>query len=225
MSNDSIMVRLRRANPVPETPAGDDSDLFSRLTASPGDPRVTNGRARRPAKSHRRLLILALAAAVAALLASTAFALSQWLGGDVVRPPVTHQEYLDAQKLLHLPPGAAWPTFNMPPANTVTTRGGGGGQAVLIAMNAWECYWVGAIHRGDTAAGQEAHTQLNGFLANNVYEAPEGAPEGWTPTPFPSGPFAVFANDGGLESVRRNYVQAAAGHPKGLEQSCRANAQ
>ena len=27
MSNDSIMVRLRRANPVPETPAGDDSDL------------------------------------------------------------------------------------------------------------------------------------------------------------------------------------------------------
>ena len=221
MSNDSIMVRLRRANPVPETPAGDVSDLFSRITALPQDSDGSS-RPKRPTR-RRRAVILVLAVGIAALLASTAFAISQLIGGDVVRPPVTRQEYLDAQKQLVLPPGVAWPTFNMPPANSVTTRGGGGGQAVLTAMNNWECYWVDAIHRGDSAAGQEAHAQLDRLLETNVYQAPEGASEGWVPSPFPSQPFVAFAHDGGLDWIRNNYVQAAAGHPRGLEQSCRAN--
>lgn len=223
MSNDSIMVRLRRANPVPESPAGDDSDLFSRITALPQGS-ATGDRAERPTRRRRRALILALAVGIAALLASTAFAISQWIGGDVVRPPVTRQEYLDAQKVLTLPTGASWPTFNMPPANSVTTRGGGGGRAVLTAMNAWECYWVDAIHRGDSAAGQDAHAQLDRLLANNVYQAPEGASEGWVPSPFPSQPFVAFAHDGGLDWIRQNYMLAAAGHPARLAQSCRANA-
>jgi hypothetical protein len=35
---------------------------------------------------------------------------------------------------------------------------------------------------------------------------------------------AVFAHDGGLDSIRANYAAAAAGHPRGLAQSCYANA-
>jgi hypothetical protein len=222
MSNDSITNRLRRANPVPAIPAPHDSALFARIVAAPGDPELAN---RRPArlKPRRRVLIAAMAAGVAALLASTAFAVSQLLGGDVVKPVVTRQEYLDAQKQLALPPGAAWPEFIMPESNSVTGRGAGGGQAVLVAMNAWECYWVGAIERGDAAAGREAHAQLDNLLAHNVLEAPAGASENWTPTPLPTQPFVAFAHDGGLDWIRNNYVQAAAGHPAGLAQSCRAN--
>ena len=223
MSNDSITTRLRRANPVPATPASEDAALFTRIVASPGDPTLANGRPAQLSTRRRRVLIAAMAAGVAALLASTAFAVSQLLGGDVVKPVVTREEYLAAQKQLALPPGASWPEFNMPESNSVTSRGAGGGHAVLVAMNAWECYWVGAIKRGDAAAGREAHAQLDKLLANNVLEAPVGASENWTPTPLPTHPFVAFAHDGGLDWIRNNYVQAAAGHPAGLAQSCRAN--
>jgi hypothetical protein len=220
MSNDSIMVRLRRANPVPETPAGDDTDLFDRITALPQD--SASARPERPTR--RRALILVVAVGIAALLASTAFAISQLIGGDVVRPPVTRQEYLDAQKELALPPGVSWPEFNMPEENSVTSRGAGGGRAVMVAQNAWECYWVDAIKSGDVAAGERAHAELNNLLANNILEAPAGASENWAPTPLPTKPFAVFAHDGGLAWVKQNYVLAAAGHPARLAQTCRANA-
>ena len=223
MSNDSITTRLRRANPVPAIQATQDSALFARIVATPGDPELANGQPARLKTRRRRVLIAALAGAVAALLASTAFAVSQLLGGDVVKPVVTRQEYLDAQKQLVLPPGASWPEFIMPEENSVTGRGAGGGQAVLVAMNAWECYWVAAIERGDEGAGREAHAQLDNLLAHNVLEAPAGASENWTPTPLPTHPFVAFAHDGGLDWIRNNYVQAAAGHPAGLAQSCRAN--
>jgi hypothetical protein len=223
MNSDSITNRLRRANPVPALAAPPDSALFARIVATPGDPRLANDRATRLSTRRRRVLIAAVAAGVAALLASTAFAVSQLLGGDVVKPVVTREEYLDAQKQLVLPPGARWPEFNMPESNSVTGRGAGGGQAVLVAMNAWECYWVAAIERGDAAAGGEAHAQLDNLLAHNVLEAPAGASENWMPTPLPTHPFVAFAHDGGLDWIRNNYVQAAAGHPAGLAQSCRAN--
>jgi hypothetical protein len=223
MSNHSIMTRLRQANPVPGAAAAEDFPLFARIVATAGDPGLANGRPARLSARRRRVLIAAVAAGAAALLASTAFAVSQLFGGDVVKPVVTRQEYLDAQKQLVLPPGASWPEFNMPESNSVTGRGAGGGQAVLVAMNAWECYWVAAIERGDTAAGREAHARLDNLLANNVLEAPAGASENWTPRPLPTHPFVAFAHDGGLDWIRNNYVQAAAGHPAGLAQSCRAN--
>jgi hypothetical protein len=222
MSNDSI-TRLRRANPVRAGVTADDTELFARIVGSPGDPSVARGLAARRSSRRRRVLVVAVAAVVAALVASTAYAVSQLLGGDVVRPVVTREEYLAAQKQLVLPPGARWPEFNIPESNSVTGRGAGGGQAVLIAMNAWECYWVSAIRRGDAAAGRQAHTQLDNLLTNNVLEAPAGASENWTPTPLPTHPFVAFAHDGGLDRIRNNYVQAAAGHPAGLAQSCRAN--
>ena len=108
--------------------------------------------------------------------------------------------------------------------NSVTSKGAGGGHAVLIAMNAWECYWVKAIRDGDTAAGQQAQKQLSTLLAQNVIVAPAGAPEDWTPPNPPKAPYVTYANDGGLEWVRATYALAAAGHPRRLAQSCRANA-
>jgi hypothetical protein len=223
MSTDSIMVRLRRANPVPRAARAEDAELLARITALQADPRLT-APAQRPRR--RRALVLALAIGLTALLASTAFAVSHWIGGDVVRLSVTKREYLAAQKQLTLPPGYAWPRFRFPPdaARIVTSRGAGGGQAVLTAQNAWECYWVDAIRRDDVAAAQRAHARLNGLLARNFYEAPAGAPENWAPTPLPTKPFAVFAHDGGLDWVRATYRQAAAGDARNLAQSCRANA-
>jgi hypothetical protein len=227
MSTESIMLRLRRANPVPhlltQAPAGDSNELFARITAEPADSSLA-GRVRR-VEHRRRVLVLAFALVVAALLASTAFAITQWwIGGDVVPPPVTEQEYLDAQNELTLPPGVAWPEFHIREQNSVTGRGAGGGHAVLVAMNAWECYWVDAIKRSDESAGQRAHDELNKLLANNVIEAPAGASENWAPTPLPTRPTVAFAHDGGLDWIKNTYRQAAAGNPSNLISSCKANA-
>jgi hypothetical protein len=158
-----------------------------------------------------------------ALLASTAYALSNWVFSSAVGPKVTKQEYRQAQHELTLPPGVTWPKLHVDP-NSVTGRGAGGGSAVLISQNAWECYWVDAIGRGDTEGQQRARRELAALLANNILVAPAGAPENWTPPNPPTVPFATFANDGGLEWIRENYALAAAGHPQRLTQSCRANA-
>ena len=67
-----------------------------------------------------------------AMLATTAFAVANWFG-DVVKPAVTKQEYKTAQSELALPPGVTWPELNVDP-NSVTSRGGGGSSAVMVAM-------------------------------------------------------------------------------------------
>jgi hypothetical protein len=224
MSTESIILRLRKANPAAEATAGEQADLFERITSLPLDPRLTGDLPARSLLHRRRAVVLAFALGVAALLASTAFAVSHWIGGDVVRPPVTRQEYLSAQKELTLPPGVDWPAFPMPQPNSVTSRGGGGGHAVMVAKNAWECYWVEAIRAGDATAELRARDELDNLLAHNILEAPAGAPEGWTPTPLPTVPFVAFAHDGGLDWIRAAYAQAAAGHPHNLIQSCRVNA-
>ena len=94
----------------------------------------------------------------------------------------------------------------------------------MTAQNAWECYWVDAIRTHDAAAAARAHDALNALLAHNAYEAPEGAPEEWTPTPLPTQPFMVYAHDDGLALTRARYRRAAAGDARSLAQSCRANA-
>jgi hypothetical protein len=222
MTSESTYDRLRAANPVPFIEETDSLDLFRQITELAGDPRLDNP----PRKSfiRRRGVALAVAFAVAALLASTAFAISRLVGGDVVGPSVTREEYLRAQSQLTLPPGATWPDIHFPPENSVTPRGGGGGVAVLNAQNAWECYWVREIRRGDVPAQRQAHAALSALLTNNILEAPAGAPEDYTPANPPSVPYAVFAHDGGLDRIRAAYAAAAAGHPRNLIQSCRANA-
>jgi hypothetical protein len=216
MKTDSTLLRVRRANPEPVVPIVDPGDLFTEITALPRD---TSGRS----PNRRRGLALAVACAVAIVLVSTAYAVSNWVFSDAVGPDVTKAEYLAAQHELELPPGATWPSIRFQ-ANSVTGRGAGGGHAVLIAQNAWECYWVNAIRAGDTRAATRARRELQSLLDHNILEAPAGAPEDWLPANPPAVPWVAFAHDGGLNWIRQNYALAAAGHPRGLEQSCRANA-
>lgn len=218
MTMDPTLARLRAANPVPEAPPVDDAVLFAQITASPRD-----GRRPRSALGARQpRLVIALALLGVGVLGSSAYAISNLLDGHVVKPPVTRSEYLAAQRQLALPPGYRWPELRVP-SNSVTTIGGGGGHAVVIAKNAWECFWADAITRGDRRAQRSARTELDELTARHVVVAPTGAPEDWVPPKPPAVPYAVFANDGGLEWIREGYQQAAAGHPARLIASCRAN--
>jgi hypothetical protein len=219
MTTDTSMLQLRSANPFPEPASVDDADLFARIITLPPDSRLRA----RTSPYRRRVLVVGLALAVMALLASTAFAISNWIGADAVKPPVTRNEYRLAQHELTLPPGYSWPALHIPP-DTVTGPGAGGGRAVDAALTAWQCYWVQTIRSGNTAAQTRAHTELNALLDNNVIVAPANASENWTPPNPPKQPYAVFADDGGLQWSREMYAQAAAGHPQRLIQSCRANA-
>ena len=214
-----ILLRLRSANPVPRPENVSDADLFARITALPPDPRL-----RPHAPAYRRpVLVLVALVAAAALLASAAFAVSQWIFPSAVGPKVTWSEYRRAQHHLTLPPGYSWPGLHIP-AHTVTSPGAGGGHAVLAAKNSWECYWVKAIRNRDAAGERRAHRELEALLDNNVIVAPPDASENWTPPNPPKAPYAVFAHDGGLQWVQETYRLAAAGHPQRLIDSCRANA-
>lgn len=218
MTTDPSIVRLRGANPVSQPAVVHAPELFARIIALPADSRLE----RPQAPGSRRFLVLALALLIMALLASTAFAISNWVLGDAVKPDVTKAEYRVAQHALTLPPGYSWPALHVDP-DSVTGRGAGGGHAVLAAENAWECYWVKAIRTGDTTAQQRAHDELEALLDNNVLVAPAGASENWTPPNPPQHPFATFADDGGFQWKREAYAQAAAGHPQRLIDSCGAN--
>jgi len=221
MKSDALLTRLRAANPEPLVVQTDSLDLFNEITAEAADPRLTEP-ARRPL-FRRRGLALVVAFGVV-VLASTAFTISRIVADDVVGPDVTRVEYQQAQSRLELPPGATWPPFHTGPANSVTPRGAGGGIAVLTAQNAWECYWVRSIRAGDTAGQARAHAALDNLLAHNIREAPAGASENFAPPVSPEVPQVFFAHDGGLDWIRHSYAAAAAGHPRNLIDSCRANA-
>jgi hypothetical protein len=223
MKSEALLIRLQAANPQPLVVQNDSLDLFNEITLLPADPRLS-ATARKPFFRRRPGLTLAIAFAVAALLASTAFAISRIVFDNVVGPDVTKAEYLAAQSQLELPPGATWPHIGFGPANSVTGRGAGGGMAVLNAQNAWECYWARAIRNGDKEAQSRAHTALNALLAHNVLEAPAGASENYSPPNPPKVPYVVFAHDGGLRWIKANYAAAAAGNSAGIDASCKANA-
>ncbi|HEX5467898.1 MAG TPA: hypothetical protein VFW80_02500 [Gaiellaceae bacterium] len=216
MTDDLTLQRLRAANPAPPATTVDTNALFSRITNE--TPEALTDRAPR---RRRRVLVLALAVLVLAVLASTAPAISNWIG-DVIGPSEVSSEYAAAQKELTLPPGYSWPDDNFP-SNSVTSRGAGGSLAVMTAMGAWECYWVKAIRDGDTREQRDAHAALLNLLANHVVVAPKGASENWAPPQASETPTAAFADDGGYEYKQRMYAAAAAGDSKLLAQSCRAN--
>lgn len=216
MKNASTLAYLRRLNPVPEAPSVEGAELFERIVSLPREER----QAPRRSAARRRVALVAVGLVVMALLATTALAISGWFG-DVVKPPVTKQEYRNAQDALTLPPGATWPELNVDP-NSVTTRGGGGAYAVMIALGSWECYWVDAIKSGDQKAQATSHAELNALLADHAVIAPAGASENWAPTGH-AFPVVAFADDGGYQFKQKMYADAAAGHPANLIQSCRAN--
>lgn len=215
MKKDTTLTRLRAANPVAEAPVFD-AALFDRIVALPAE--AASSRGLRP---NRRMFVLVAATFVAAVAASTAYALTHWVFPDVVHAPVSRAEYKRAQAILELPPGYTWPAIDFR-ADTVMVRGGGGSMAVSIDQSAWECYWVGAIERGDGAAATRAKGVLDDLMRDRISIAPEGAPENWAPTNAMF-PWLVFADDGGYQFKQRIYAEAAAGKPAGLEQSCRAN--
>jgi hypothetical protein len=216
MKNDSTLDYLRRLNPVPQAASVDGAELFEQITSLPQDERPTARRS----PNRRRVALVAVALAATAILATTAFAVANWFG-DVVKPAVTKQEYKTAQSELTLPPGVTWPELNVDP-NSVTSRGGGGSSAVMVAMGSWECYWADAIKSGDEQAQQRAHAELKSLFANHVVIAPAGASENWFPTGH-AFPVVAFADDGGYQYKQQMYADAAAGRPKQLFQSCRAN--
>jgi hypothetical protein len=109
------------------------------------------------------------------------------------------------------------------PADTVTSPGAGGGDAVMAAMWAWEDYWLTAIKDGDVAAQQRSHAELLRLLDDHVIVAPKGVSENWSPPDPPVGPFVIFADDGGLEMERKAFTQAADGHPELLRRIVLAN--
>ena len=118
MKNDATLLRLRAANPFADDRA-DDAALFARITGLSPETPVRRRRRYRP------IIVFALAFAGVALLASTAFAISQWVVGDAVEPDVTRTEYRSAQHELTLPPGISWPALHIDP-NSLTGRGAGG---------------------------------------------------------------------------------------------------
>src|SRR5436189_20815 len=74
------------------------------------------GRPHRPrlAPPYRRaVLVLAVVVALVAVLASTAPAISNWIG-DVIGKKEVDSEYVAAQSDLRLPPGSSWPEQNFP---------------------------------------------------------------------------------------------------------------
>lgn len=212
---DHTLNRLRAANPFPAATTVDAEALFERIVLAPPDRPL----ARRPRRHSRRLAVALVAAVLACGILATG-ALSGWfhiIGGSTVKA-----EYAAAQKQLTLPPGYDWPPLNWPP-NTVTSQGAGGSFAVNIDQDAWECYWVGAIHSGNVAGEQRAKAALDDLMANHIVIAPKGAPEDYTPPQASRTPTAAFADDGGYQYKQRMYAEAAAGKPQLLEQSCRAN--
>ena len=218
------MERLLRARPdIPD--AIDRDALFAQIVATAQDheqPQMSRS-------GRRRLAIACIAVAVLCLTAGTAFAVTGFnLFGwhtdtTIVKNPREWQRlYHDATRELTLPPGEHWPDRTLPP-DTVTSRTGPAGTAVAISQTAWECYWVGAIRRGDGTAGRQAHAALDDLLAHHIVVAPPGSPENVAPPAGTNPPFEIYASDGGIQFVRKMYRDAANGHPANLIQSCRAN--
>lgn len=215
---DQTLNRLRAANPVPAGTAVDAEALFGRIVAAPPDRRLdrTSWRRRRPT-----LVLVTAAVVVCGLLASGAYGISSLLG-SVIDGPTVKAEYAKAQKQLTMPPGYTWPALHWPP-NSVTSLGAGGAFAVSLDQDAWECYWVDAIRAGDAAEERRAQAALDDLMRNHTVIAPVGASENWSPPYAEDTPTQVFADDGGYQYKQRMYREAAAGHPRLLEQSCRAN--
>jgi hypothetical protein len=216
MTTDPTFDRLRAANRFSPASLADAEALFDRITSASPDPRLGT-----PRRYRKPMLVFAVALAVVAVLASTALALSGWIG-DIIGPSQVNSEFAKAESELSLPPGYTWPKFNFP-TDSVTSRGAGGSFAVNMAQSAWECYWAQSIRNRDIAGQQRARAVLADLMTNHIVVAPKGASENWSP-PQTGTPIATYADDGGYQYKQKMYADAAAGRPQLLAQSCRANA-
>jgi hypothetical protein len=219
------MERLRNAAPAAPSQSIDRDVLFAGIVGRPGDPAVAS-RPRLTRSTRRRLTIVLVALAIATLTAATALA-TGFLGWHdettvIDKPQQWQSLYRAATRQLILPPGESWPHRTLAP-NTVTGMSQPGGEAVAISRVRWECYWGKAIRSGDTAAQTRAQAALADINANHTLVAPDGSSENVAAPDNIKGPYEIFANDGGIQFVRKMYADAAAGRPAMLFQSCRAN--
>jgi hypothetical protein len=99
MSTDAALRRLRAANPVPHPVAADADALFEQIVRETPDARLLRERRR----VRRGALVVAAVVVLAAVLASTAPALSNWIG-DVIGRDEIESEYARATHQLTLPP-------------------------------------------------------------------------------------------------------------------------
>jgi hypothetical protein len=219
------MERLRNAAPAAPSAAVDRDVLFASIVARPGDPAVASRR-RLTRSTRRRLTIALVALAIAAVTAATALATGflGWHDDTVIidNPHQWQSLYQAATRKLTLPPGQTWPHRTLAP-HTVTGMSQPGGEAVAISRVRWECYWGKAIRSGDTAAQARAQVALADINAHHTLVAPNGSSENVAPPDNLKGPFEIFANDGGIQFVKKMYADAAAGRPAMLFQSCRVN--
>jgi hypothetical protein len=219
------MERLQGAAPAVPEPMLDRSAVFTGIVARPGDARLTDAGRGRPVGRRLAivLVILGLLTLTAAGLAGGAKILGWHDEQSLITKPQQWQAlYRTATRQLTLPPGQTWPTRTLAP-HTVTGMSQPGGEAVAISRVRWECYWGGAIRSGDTAAQARAQAALADINANHTLVAPDGSSENVAPPTNLNGPFEIFADDGGIQYVKKMYAAAAAGRPKLLFQSCRAN--
>jgi hypothetical protein len=219
--------RLRNAAPAAPSPTIDRDALFAGIVARPGDPDIVS-RARLTRPTRRKLMIAAVAFAIATLTVGTAVATGILPWHDVkhselvTTPKQWEALYSAATRELTLPPGQSWPHRTLAP-NTVTGMSQPGGEAVAISRGRWECYWGKAIRSGDTTAQASAQAALADINANHTLVAPDGSSENVAAPSNIKGPYEIFANDGGIQFVTKMYADAAAGRPAMLFQSCRAN--
>jgi hypothetical protein len=164
----------------------------------------------------------ASAVAVVVLVVSTEFAATGRTAGEIVTASAAQAEYAQAQRLLRLPPGYTWPPMTFPYANSVTSLGAGGEDAVLVSQTAWDCYRSNAIRDRDREASSEAHAVIDDLLAHHFVLEPTGAPEGWRPSIAPPFPWAGTFRQG-YDWMVANEEEATRGDISGLASSCRAN--
>lgn len=219
------MDHLRNAGPAAPGATIDRDALFAGIVARPGDAAYMARRGR--VRPKRKLAIALAGAALIALTAGTALAVTGLLGWHtethLIKSPAKWRAlYHAATRQLTLPPGDTWPYRTLAP-NTVTPVNGPGGMAVAISQTSWECYWVGAIRRHDTAAQQQAQAALADIVAHHILVAPPRSSENVAPPAGSKPPFEIFASDGGIQYVTKMYADAAAGRPATLIQSCLAN--
>jgi hypothetical protein len=219
------MERLRNAAPAAPGPVLDRNALFAGIVARPGDPAIV-ARHRLTRSTRHKLTIVLVALAIAGLTVATAVATGflDWHDETVIieKPQQWETLYRAATRELTLPPGQSWPHRTLPP-NTVTGKSQPGGEAVAFSRMRWECYWGKAIRSGDTAAQASAQAALADINARHTLIAPDGSSENVAPPSNIKGPYEIFANDGGIQFVKKMYADAAAGRPAMLFQSCRAN--
>ncbi len=222
---------LRAADPARLLAPLDDAELAERRRAIATAPVGTAAARRRMPR--RRALVLAAAAVLALAGTAVASGVRPWQrdvarqAGPATAEGVFQREYAAAQQALALPPGATWPARDAPADSIIPTGRGGMGEsmAVLLALNAWQCYVVDAHDRGDAAALASGVRALDDLIANHIVDVPEGTPEdGAAPSDLP-GPIAQFAaGDQPTQALFGGWVRdAERGDVTHLREACAAN--